>query len=182
MGRRRYHRALESRHSRETVIVSRMITAEQRESIHRVLDLFDETGVRYQCTGGFAGVLHGSRWPLHDLDLDVGAAEMSHAARALGAAVTRPASPYRDDEFDLVLLQANVGGLGVDVSQAEGARLLTATGWASMGVDLSRREFVAWDGRSVPVVPLADLIAYKRRLASRVADVAELGALLLARS
>jgi hypothetical protein len=154
-----------------------MITAQQRRAIHRVLDLFDAAGLRYQCTGGFAGTLHGSKWPLHDLDLDVAEADMPYVAGVLGTAVTRAAGAYRDGEFDLVLLQAEVGGLEIDVSQVEGANILTARGWEPMGTDLSRREIVSWDGRQVPTIPLADLIAYKRRLPDRAADVAELSTL-----
>jgi len=76
-----------------------------------------------------------------------------------------------------VLLQAEVGGLEIDVSQAEGAAILTASSWQPMGIDLARREMVWWDGRLVPTLPLAELIAYKRRLPGRTADVEELGAL-----
>jgi len=151
-----------------------MITAEQRRAVHRVLDLLEAAGLRYQCTGGFAGIVHGSKWPLHDLDLDVAKADMPTVERILGASVTRAAAAYRDGEFDLVLLQAEVGGLEVDVSQVEGAKILTGSGWEPMGVDLSRREFVSWEGRSVPVIPLAELIAYKRRLPGRTSDVSEL--------
>jgi hypothetical protein len=154
-----------------------MITAPQRRAIHRVLDLFEAAGLRYQCTGGFAGILHGSKWPLHDLDLDVAKADMPYVASVLGAAVTRAAGAYRDGEFDLVLLQAAVDGLEIDVSQVEGARILTASGWERMGTDLSRRAIVSWDGRQVPAIPLADLIAYKRRLPGRVLDVEELSTL-----
>jgi len=154
-----------------------MITPLQRVSIHRVLDLFDAAGLRYQCTGGFAGILHGSKWPLHDLDLDVAKADMAIVTAVLGGAITRHAGAYRDGEFDLVLLQAEVGGLEMDVSQVEGAKILTASGWEHMGTDLSRREIVSWEGQSVPVIPLADLIAYKRRLPGRAADVAELSTL-----
>lgn len=47
------------------------ITRAQREALATLLDALRDIGLPFQATGGLAGNLHGSRWPLHDLDFDV---------------------------------------------------------------------------------------------------------------
>src|SRR5262249_34932808 len=47
------------------------LTPSQENALRRLVGLLDAAGACYQFTGGFAGNLHGSRWPLHDFDLDV---------------------------------------------------------------------------------------------------------------
>ena len=45
------------------------LTTSQVRALRRLTDILDQARADYQFTGGFAGNLHGSRWPLHDLDL-----------------------------------------------------------------------------------------------------------------
>src|SRR5262249_21389365 len=89
--------------------------------LRRRVGMLDEAGACYQFTGGFAGNLHGSRWPLHDLDVDVARADLPRLAELLRPYTTRPLGPYADDEFELHLLRAELEGVGIDVSQAEEA-------------------------------------------------------------
>lgn len=52
------------------------ITSAQREALGTLVDSLREIGLPFQATGGLAGNLHGSQWPLHDLDFDVAAAAL----------------------------------------------------------------------------------------------------------
>lgn len=52
------------------------ITSAQREALGTLVDALREIGLPFQATGGLAGNLHGSQWPLHDLDFDVAAAAL----------------------------------------------------------------------------------------------------------
>jgi len=47
------------------------LTRSQERAVRRLIGFLDEAAACYQFSGGFAGNLHGSRWPLHDLDLDL---------------------------------------------------------------------------------------------------------------
>ena len=97
------------------------LNATQERTLRLLVGILDEAGACYQFTGGFAGNLHGSRRPLHDLDIDVTRADMPQLAELLLPYTTRPLGPYADDEFELVLLRAEAEGVGIDVSQAEEA-------------------------------------------------------------
>src|SRR6516162_8189966 len=115
------------------------VTASQEQALRRLVGVLDRAAVAYQFTGGFAGNLHGSRWPLHDLDLDVAAADLPRLADLLRPFTTRPLGRYVDHEFDLQLLRAEMNGVGIDVSQVEDAFALTGGRRVPLGTSLARR-------------------------------------------
>src|SRR4029077_3676864 len=127
----------------------------------------------YQFTGGFAGNLHGSAWPLHDLDLDVARADLPEVAERLRPYVTRPLGLYLDDEFELQLLRAEMEGVEIDVSQAEEAYARAGGRRVSLNTSLANRQRVPVLDLEVWVQPLEELIAYKELL-GRSADLADL--------
>jgi hypothetical protein len=150
-----------------------VLTELQERALRRLVALLDEAGACYQFTGGFAGNLHGSVWPLHDLDVDVTEADLPAVAERLKPYVTRPLGPYVDDEFELVLLRAEIEGVGVDVSQAEDAFARTGGGRVPLGTSLLNRRRVRVLDLDTWVQPLEELIAYKALL-GRSADLADL--------
>src|SRR5437762_11544865 len=100
------------------VLMAIELTPSQERALRRLVGILDQAGACYQFTGGFAGNLHGSRWPLHDLDVDVARADLPRVAELLRPYVTRPLGPYVDDEFELQLWRGEIEGVPIDVSQA----------------------------------------------------------------
>ncbi|WP_264777684.1 nucleotidyltransferase domain-containing protein [Deinococcus aetherius] len=132
--------------------------------------------IPYQVTGGLAGNVHGSRWPLHDLDLDVRTADLPRLAALFAPAVVWGPGRYVDAEFDLPLLRLNVDGVEVDFSGAEDAWARRNGKRLPLVTDLARAERRVFAGVNLWVVPLADLITYKTVL-GRTADLEELSRL-----
>jgi hypothetical protein len=152
------------------------LTASQERALRRLVGLLEAAGARYQFTGGFAGNLHGSRWPLHDLDLDVAREDLFRLAELLKPYTTWPLGLYLDDEFELQLLRGEVEGVAIDVSQVEEAYARVCDRRGSLNTSLERRQRVAVLDLEVWVQPLDELIAYKELL-GRSADLADLRAL-----
>ncbi len=149
------------------------LTAAQERALRRLVGLLDEAGAAYQFTGGFAGNLYGSRWPLHDLDVDVPQRDLPRLEEVLRPYTTRPLGPYVDDEFELQLLRAEIEGVEIDVSQVEEAYARVGGRRVPLGTSLARRRRMSVLGLEVWVQPLEELIAYKELL-GRSADLAEL--------
>lgn len=149
------------------------LTESQERALRRLIDYLDSSETCYQFTGGFAGNLHGSRWPLHDLDLDVAGKDLPRLAEMLRPNTYHPLGPYEDDEFRLQLLRARIDDVEVDIAQAEGAYGRSHGVWVPLGTNLDRRIRVPLLDMQVWVQPLDALIAYKE-LIGRSADVAEL--------
>lgn len=153
------------------------ITPAQYAVLRRLVATLDAWQVPYVASGGLAGNLHGSAWPLHDIDLDVPRAALPRLASAFSAGVRFGPAPYVDDEFDLELLGLMVDGVEVDCSAAESVVLVTPGGErVARPTALDRAERRRVGAVEVRALPLADLLAYKR-LIGRTADVRDLEAL-----
>ena len=57
-----------------------VLTGSQERAVRRLIGFFDEAAACYQFSGGFAGNLHGSRWPLSDFDVEVAQQDLPRLA------------------------------------------------------------------------------------------------------
>ena len=150
------------------------ISPVQWGALLRLVRALDDAGIRHQISGGLAGNVHGSAWPLHDIDIDVPGARIADVAAIFAGEVEHGPARFVDDEFDLTLLRLVLDGVPVDVSAAEEAWIFTPAGVrAPLRIDISRAERKEFRGCRLFVAPLDDLIAYKRLL-GRERDVADL--------
>lgn len=149
------------------------LTTAQELALRRLVGILNESGACYQFTGGFAGNLHGSRWPLHDLDVDVTKEDLPRVAELLRQYTTWPLGLYEDDEFELILLRGEIEGVPFDISQAEEAYARIGDRRVPLNISLTNRRRIAVLDLEVWVQPLEELIAYKELL-GRSADLADL--------
>jgi GNAT superfamily N-acetyltransferase len=149
------------------------LTAAQESAVRRLIGILDMAGAAYQVTGGFAGNLHGSRWPLYDLDVDVRREDLPRVADLLRPWTTVPLGLYVDEEFELQLLRGEIEGVGIDVSQVEEAYARVGGRRVSLATTLANRQRATVLDMEVWVQPLAELIAYKELL-GRSADLVDL--------
>lgn len=150
------------------------ISTEQFAVLTEILEAMNRAQLPFQATGGLAGNLHGSVWPLHDLDFDVAPPLLSRMATEFRAQVVYGPAPFRDEEFALDLLTLRFGSVEVDLSDAASIRLLSAGGeeqpWPT---DLTAVVWRPLGHHTIPAMPLPQLLAYKRAI-GREADVADL--------
>jgi catechol 2,3-dioxygenase-like lactoylglutathione lyase family enzyme len=149
------------------------LTPSQERALCVLVGMLDSAGVCYQFTGGFAGNLHGSRWPLHDLDVDVTREGLPRLSEVLRPYTTQPLGLYVDHEFELQLLRAELEGVVIDVSQAEEAYARVGGRRVPLNTSLAHRRRVRVLDLEAWVQPLEELIAYKQLL-GRQADLADL--------
>jgi hypothetical protein len=151
----------------------------QYEALRRIVADLTTRRLPYVATGGLAGNLHGSTWPLQDIDLDVPREALDALASANAGHVRCGPAHYHDDEFDLELLTLEIEGVAIDLTASESIRLRAhgSDVWRAWPTNLytAERRFLA--GLEVRVQPLAQLVSYKRFI-GRVADVADLEVLL----
>ena len=152
------------------------LTSRQEHAVCQLIRFLGEAAACYQFSGGFAGNLHGSRWPLHDLDVDVAKSDLPRLAEILQPYISRPLGPYEDAAFRLYLLRAQFDGVDIDANQAEDAYGRCDGQWVPLGTNLTHRQSVPLFDLHVWVQPLDALIAYKA-LIGRSADGADLRAL-----
>ena len=127
-------------------------------------------GVPFQAVGGLAAFAYGARRPLADLDFYVPEARLTDVARAVHPYVVRPPSPYRDEWWDLTFMKLLYGESEIELAGAERARYLGRADrvWRSAEIDFSAAVELPVMGTVIPVMPRAQLIAYKKQLDRQV--------------
>jgi hypothetical protein len=149
------------------------ISDAQLACVRRVVEALTTLGVPHQATGGLAGNLWGSTWPLHDVDLDVPNAALDVVESHFAAFVVRRGRLV-DDEFDLELLELSIEDVAVELSGADDARVCGRDGrWTTLPSTIARAVPRTLVDRTVSCQRLEDLLAYKRLL-GRVADLRDL--------
>lgn len=153
-------------------------TDTDRLALGWIIGLLRELDVPHQAVGGLAARAHGATRPLADLDFYVPARTLPDIARAAGTCVVRPPSHHRDDHWDLVFMKIEYAGREIELAGAEDARFFdgAAGEWRDARIDFAASVAKEVCGVSVPVMPLDQLIDYKRALGRKVdhQDVAEM--------
>lgn len=123
--------------------------------------------VPYMVVGGLAARAHGAPRPLVDIDLYVPRDALDVIARVAGDHVTRAPARHVGEQWDLVYMALEYAGQRIELGAAEGVRIRRSTEdpWTPKDVDLgSAVPMETGLGVVMPVMPRADLVAYKRLL------------------
>ncbi len=155
--------------------------AEVREAwIDALLDVvttLEHVGVPHQLVGGAAAALYGVERPVRDVDLYVPAEDLPRVAAACADQLTRPPRRHRDGHWDLTFLALEAGGVRVEIASADARYRDARTGtWHGAAIDFADAALMTVRGRTVPVMPVARLREYKRRL-DRAVDRVDCAAL-----
>jgi len=75
------------------------LTGSQERAVRRLIRFLDGAAACYQFSGGFAGNLYGSRWPLHDLDVDAAQQDLPRLAELLQPYIYHPPLSRRMRSF-----------------------------------------------------------------------------------
>lgn len=151
------------------------ISRAQYAALQEIITYLDQHDHPYVATGGLAGNLHGSRWPLHDVDLDLPRAALDTVADWYRTCVRFGPGRHVDDEFDIELLTIQLHGIDIALTASESITLREhETGrWIPWPSRLDHAEVRVLRELRIRVQPLASVVAYKQCI-GRVLDVADL--------
>lgn len=143
-----------------------------------IIGLLQQKQIPHQISGGFAAKLYGSPRELADIDIDIPEHRMEELLPEVRSYLTFGPAQYTDDEWDLKLMTLTYEGQVIDIAGAHKAKIYDkAQGvWVAHVVDFMKNVPHEVYGLIVPVVPKADLIAYKKQIAREV-DLIDVAAL-----
>lgn len=143
-----------------------------------IVDLLRRHGIPFQVVGGLAARAWGATRPLVDLDLYVPRQGAERILPEIADRITRPLGPVDGEHWRMDFLQLEHGGIQVELGVAEDAwfRNRATRTFERQEVDFDRGVERRVLGLPVPVMPLEELVAYKRKLDRAVdrRDLAEL--------
>lgn len=146
-----------------------------RRALEWVAGMLDELGIPFQVAGGLAAIAHGSDRPLHDIDIYVPRGTLD----AIRSRVEEHGSPaprrVRSEHWDCFFMEVRHAGVEIELAEAGRTRYRAGTGrpWYAAEVDFDRSVRREVFGMEVPVMPVEDLVRYKRRL-GRPVDLEDL--------
>ncbi len=140
-----------------------------------ITTILQQANIPFQITGGLAARAYGATRELADIDIEIPEDRFIDLQDKVSDFVVR--EPYRDQEepWDLLLMTLRYKNQDIDISGAYTTKILDKTThqWVNCVADFSKSVTVNILGIDLPVIPLEDLLAYKKIL-SRDVDIIDI--------
>ena len=127
-----------------------------------IIDILEKNNIPFQITGGFAARVYGAKRRLADIDIDIPEIKFRKLLPSVKAHRIFGPKRYRDKTFDVLLITLIYAGQKIDISGCESEKYYDRkqNRWVrSKGLSHSVKRTIY--GKSVPVIPLENLIKYK---------------------
>lgn len=143
-----------------------------------IVGLLRDRNIPFQICGGLAAKGYGAERELNDIDLFVPGGHFAAVVQAGQAYISKPATHYCEEGWDLTYVQFKYEGIKVEVGNANGSQIFDAASqaWVPLNIDFARYETVNLLGLELPVMLKDDLIRYKSVL-SRPVDIDDIRAM-----
>lgn len=148
------------------------------EALEWISVRLDELGIPFQVAGGLAAIAHGASRPLNDIDIYVPEGSLSVLRTELADHHSHGPERYRDEQWDCYFMEVDYAGEEIELAEADRTRYRRDADapWHDAGVDFEKSARRVAFGVEMPVMPLEELLDYKRRIGREVdrEDVDEL--------
>ena len=143
-----------------------------------IVGLLRDRNIPYLVCGGLAAKGYGSERELNDIDLFVPGEHFLSVVQAGQEYISKAATHYREEGWDLTYVQFKHEGVKVEVGNAEGPQIYDAGReiWIPPNIDFSRYKTVNLLGLELPLMLEEDLLRYKSAL-SRPVDIEDIRAI-----
>lgn len=143
-----------------------------------VVGLLKEKDIPFQICGGLAAKGYGAERELNDIDLFVPGEHFSSVVQAGQAYISKPATHYCEEGWDLTYVQFKYEGIKIEVGNADGAQIFDAANeaWVPLNIEFDRYTTVNLLGLELPLMLKKELIRYKAVL-SRPVDIDDIRAM-----
>lgn len=143
-----------------------------------IVTLLKDRHIPFVICGGLAAHGYGAKRELNDIDLFVPGEHFSSVVQAGHTYISKAATHYCEEGWDLTYVQFKYEGVKVEVGNAQGAQIFDAAhqAWVPLPVDFSRTQTVRLLGLKLPLMLKEDLIEYKSLL-SRPVDLDDIQAM-----
>ena len=141
-----------------------------REAFTWIIKILRKSKIPYWITGGFAARIYGSKRPLADIDIEVHDKDIDRITPLVKKYILRGPLNYKDSQYDIYALFIEYHGQKIDVCGTDSQRLFNKKikKWEKENRNLRKAIKKKIYGLLVSVVPLKDLINYKKRMSRRV--------------
>jgi hypothetical protein len=141
-------------------------------------EILDSQQVQYQIVGGLAATIHGGSRPVADIDLYIHQADADKLLKQVSPYVSKPLKRYVEGAWDLNYFQLIYQSQKIEIGLFPGTKILSSCNgnWHELRIDFSSSILKRFHDIELSVMPLDELISYKRILGREVdlIDIAQL--------
>ena len=141
-----------------------------KEALVWIIRILRKKKIPYQITGGLAARLYGSTRPLADIDIEIHDKDIKKIFPHVKDYVVNGPLHYVDHQFDIYGVFLKYKGQSIDICGTDTQKVFNKpkNKKTSKIINLKKAIRKKVYGLSVKLVPLKDLIDYKKRLARKV--------------
>ncbi|UXI03434.1 MazG-related protein [Photobacterium sp. TY1-4] len=140
--------------------------------------ILEQENIPYQIVGGLAANIHGGSREVADIDLYIPKSQVNNLLPHAGAYISKPLAHYVEECWDLEYFQLIYHNQKIEIGLLPGTKIRAAEGdtWFEVEANFEQSVPGSYDGVVVPVMPVVELVAYKKVLGREVdlIDIAEL--------
>jgi hypothetical protein len=136
-----------------------------------IVKILKKRKINFEIRGGFAAKIYGSKRELADIDVEVKDVKDTETFfRDVKKYIVWGPKRYKDRNWDLLLLTLKYKGQYIDISGLGLIKIFNkkTKKWNKLGFNPSTSVKKEIYGIKIPVIPLQNLINYKKKLSRRV--------------
>jgi len=149
-----------------------------KEAFTWIIGILKEHKIPFQITGGFAANIYGSNRVLVDIDIGIPDEKIFEIQNRVKKFIIYGPKRYKDNVFDLLLMTLKYKGQEMDIYGINSEKLFNkkTNKWNKARINLSKTTKKKVFNLIVSIIPLKDLISYKKKI-SRNVDIQDIKAL-----
>ncbi|WP_417560628.1 MazG-related protein [Marinomonas sp.] len=140
--------------------------------------ILDSQHIQYQIVGGLAATIHGGSRDVADIDLYIHRSAADKVLSQVAAYVSKPLTHYMEGNWDLEYFQLIYHSQKIEIGLSPGTKIKSSEDgvWHTLETDFSKSVVGYYQTIEVPVIPVDELVRYKRILGREVdlIDIQEL--------
>jgi len=137
-----------------------------KEALKWIVSILRKNKIAFEITGGFASRIYGSKRPLADIDIEVPDKAIPKMQQLTKKYIIYGPKEYKDRNFDLLLMTLSYKGQKIDICGKDSEELYDKKKekWIKEKINLTKSKPKKVDNLILPIVPLKELIDYKKEL------------------
>lgn len=143
-----------------------------------ITNILKKHQIPFQITGGLAAMAYGANRPLVDIDIDMPDNQFDLIKGDVASYIIYGPARFKSDKWDLLLMTLNYQGQEIDLSGADSTHIFNeqTKEWVKLHEDFALVTLKKVFDLDLPVIPIKNLIYYKKILAREVdiIDIAQI--------
>ncbi|EGQ7873386.1 MazG-related protein [Vibrio parahaemolyticus] len=132
--------------------------------------VLDSESIEYQIVGGLAATIYGGSREIADIDLYIHNSDANKILARVAPYISKPLTHYSEYGWDLEYFQLVYRNQKIEIGLAQNTKIQSSVdgSWHQLEVDFSKSVVKSYQGIELRVIPVHQLVEYKRILGREV--------------